>query len=187
MKRLAIFACVGVVVVLASGCYSVTWKSDVNCSVSQIADMKASLYMPEACQSATHSFRAMGSGIANRWKVSYGNRVHDFGAAYLKAGFADYEEASSPSISDGVLVSVKDVEYEVRNQAAHVSLTVEATDAAGAQLVSRTYSGSGGSGHGAVFWGGAFAQKAVIRNSTDDALHAVFKELTDDLRTALKK
>jgi hypothetical protein len=40
---------------------------------------------------------------------------------------------------------------------------------------------------GAVFWGGAFAQKAVARSSTDEALREVFTAVVFDLNRSWRE
>ena len=84
-----------------------------------------------------------------------------------------------------VLLTIKNVEYVVGGQAAHVSMDVEATDASGAAILTKHYSTRGWSGSGVVFAAGAFAQKGVTRSSTDQALKEIFLTLIEDLRSAL--
>jgi len=74
----------------------------------------------------------------------------------------------------------------VKNQAAHVTIDVEAKGERNSTILSQQYSARGWSGSGAVFGGGAFAQKGVTRSSTDQALKEIFLKLVDDLRTAMR-
>jgi len=151
-------------------------------------DASASLYVPEEISEATHSFRAFGSGIANRWTVLYGARLSDFAMQTLDAAFRDLRLAPSPEPSGGsdVFVRLVSASYDVSGQAALAGLELEAFDAAGAPILAERYDARGSAGFGAVTGGGAFAQKGVVRSSTDEALRVIFGNLVTDLRTALR-
>ena len=148
------------------------------------AQMRAtvSLYMAEPLQQAEHSFRAMGSGIANRWVVPYGVRIHEFAESYLSQSFSSFAEVQSPQVASGTLVDITGATYKVAGQSAHVSVEMSARDASGRVLLEKSYDAVGPSGAGGVFGGGAFAQKGMVRMSTNRALHEVFTELTTDVR-----
>ncbi len=145
------------------------------------------LYMAPELKSATHSFRAFGSGIANTWVVDYGARVHEFAVTYLPAAFEDFQEVDSPiePKATEVLLTIVNVEYVVKGQAAHITMDVEATNASGTKILTQQYATRGWSGSGAVLGGGAFAQKGVTRSSTDQALKEIFLTLIGDLLNAL--
>jgi hypothetical protein len=147
---------------------------------------KASLYIDADLKTATYSFRAAGSGVANKWVVPYGERVHDFARSYLSQAYTEFAEADSPTISKGVLVSITGVEYSVSGQAAHITVSVDVSGANGRKLMTESYRADGPSGAGAVFGGGVFAQKATVRRSTNRALHEIFEQLLEDLRGAVQ-
>jgi hypothetical protein len=141
-----------------------------------------SLYMDEHLKTAQYAFRAFGSGLANEWVVPYGERVHQFAASYLSRLFSDYTEVQSPHVSRGILLNITAVKYEVSGQAAHISVSMEASNAEGQPLITHAYSAVGPSGAGAVWGGGgAFAQQGMVRRSTNRALHEIFQQLTADL------
>lgn len=145
------------------------------------------LYMAPDVRNATHSFRSFGSGIANKWVVDYGARLHEYAVTYLPAAFTDFRELDAPAEPVGreILLTIKNVEYVVQGQAAHISLDAEAVDARGSKLLTKHYSTRGWSGAGAVLGGGAFAQKGVTRSSTDQALKEIFLGMIEDLRAVL--
>jgi len=155
-------------------------------SLGERVPTSASLVIDPSIPPAEHSFRAFGSGIANSWTVPYGQRVHDFAQVYLAGTFQEFSESESLETAPGdVRVHITRAEYTVKGQAAHVDLDVTALDASGRELFSKTYASRGWSGGGAVFGGGAFAQKGVTRSSTDQALNEVFLDVVADLREAL--
>lgn len=125
------------------------------------------------------------SGIANKWVVDYGARAHEFAVAYLSAAFRDFEEVSRPGTDADANLEIEHLHYTVSGQAAHVTMDVEVVDKGGAKLLSEHYDTRGWRGTGAVFVGGAFAQKGVTRSSTDQAFKEIFLKLIDDLRAAL--
>jgi hypothetical protein len=151
-------------------------------------DASVSLYMKPELAGATHSFRAAGSGIANKWVVPYGARVREFAVEYLSAAFSDFKELSAPAKGSGsnADVEVTSVDYAVKGQAAHVAIDIQAIGATGEKILAEQYSTRGRSGHGVVFAGGAFAQKGATRSSTDQALREIFLKFVEDLRAALK-
>ena len=184
--RIVLFA---LVLVSAFGCaHTVGWDPiQYEKPLAREPEGKVSLYMAEGLKSAEHSFRAFGSGIANKWVVPYGERVHQFAESYLSETFRDYSEVKSPQVSRGTLVNITAVKYTVSGQAARVTVSVEARDAAGKPLLSRSYSAEGPSGAGTILTGGAFAQQGMIRRSTNRALHEIFQQLTADLRNAMPR
>jgi hypothetical protein len=186
MKRCEVTATLVLLVSTVLGCaHTVDWDPiEHETPLGPQSPGKVSLFMDVGLANAEHSFRAFGSGIANKWLVPYGERVHYFAEAYLTGAFRKYEEVESPQVSSGMLVHITDVVYTVSGQAAHVKVSVEASDALGDPLLTRSYSADGPSGAGAVFAGGAFAQKGMVRRSTNRALHAVFQQLIPDLQSA---
>jgi hypothetical protein len=147
-----------------------------------------SLYMDERLKTAQYAFRAFGSGLANEWVVPYGERVHQFAAGYFSQVFSDYTEVQSPHVPRGILLTITDVTYEVSGQAAHISVSLEASDATGRPLLTHAYSAVGPSGAGAVWGGGgAFAQEGMVRRSTNRALHEIFQKATTDLLKAMPR
>jgi hypothetical protein len=138
--------------------------------------------MDERLKTAQYAFRAFGSGLANEWVVPYAEQVHQFATGYLSQVFSDYTEVQSPHVPRGILLNITGVKYEVSGQAAHVSVSLEVSEATGQPLLSHTYSAVGPSGAGAVWGGGrAFAQEGMVRRSTNRALHEIFQEATTDL------
>jgi hypothetical protein len=144
-----------------------------------------SLYIAPGIVPSEYSFRAAGSGVANSWVVDYGTRVHDYAVQYLSDAFGPVNEVDKPASGSQANVSISDVTYNISGQAAHVTIAASATDEVGEQILSERYEARGWSGSGAVFGGGAFAQKGVTRSSTDQALKEIFLKLVDDLRMAL--
>ncbi len=57
--------------------------------------------------------------------------------------------------------------------------------AAKAPLLEKSYTKDGDTQGGKMFWGGAFAMKSAIRQSSYDAYKKVFADLRQDLKAAL--
>ena len=153
--------------------------------ISSQTQASVSLYIAPGIVSSVYSFRAAGSGLANKWVVDYGTRVRDYAVQYLSDAFGPINEVDGPASDSQANVSISEVTFSIRGQAANVTMSASATNEVGEQLLSERYQARGWSGAGAVFGGGAFAQKGVTRSSTDQALKEIFLKLVDDLRMAL--
>ena len=185
-KTLAIRLLLTALLFAAPGCYTVGFDpvADPQFAEPPIPG-SATLEADPTLSEASYSFRAFGSGIANKWTVPYGQQIVAYAQTYLASAFERFDEGGGASPSaDNVAVQLGAVDYTIENQTAIVSLDVTAKESSGRELVNKTYSARGDSGGGMVFLGGAFAQKAATRNTTNQALTQIFDRLVDDLRDA---
>jgi len=173
---------------LAPACYTVGFHPvEAPIMVGEPFPKSVSLFVEPEVSDATYSFRAMGSGILNKWTVPYGQRIHEYARVYLTSAFGGFQEVQTAGDMGGgdVLVKIDSATYEVSGQAAHVDMHVVAVDGSGATILEQNYKQSGSGKHGQVIGGGAFSQKEATRSSTNEALSKIFAQLIVDLKNKL--
>ena len=133
----------------------------------------------------TVAIRSFMTGVANSWEVQSGDMLKQVVDIELPQMFAHYEFATSekqPSGSGpGMILGFTVPNYAFADFHANVSVHVVAKDRSGAQLFEKTYEGEGDTQGGKMFWGGAFAMKSAIRQSSLDAFKQIFVKLREDL------
>ena len=174
------------VMLAASGCHTVGFYPVEVPPVAQPVQSSVGVQVSPEIASATYRFRSWMSGIANRWTVPYGPRSKEFAIKFLCAAFercVESDGAGSKGSAD-TWVELTRVDYRVERHAAHMLIHARAIRGGSELLIDRDYQATGPSQMGAVFWGGVFAEKAIIRSSTDDALRQIFSALVEDLLAA---
>jgi hypothetical protein len=127
-----------------------------------------------------YEFRSAMAGYANVWVVQFGEildstlQSHD-----VQAAFGKLTKYDGGATSDGVLIF--DLQsYTYVELGAHVSLKV--TYRRGDQDVfSKVYQADGKTQGGKMFWGGAFAMKNAVQQSTKLAVDNILRQLIADL------
>lgn len=183
-KRFLAMICIMVVFFLTSGCaHYVTFKKPYAYTHKETIHSKAAFYMDESEKIKMHEERSAMSGMANRWDVPIGIMVHDYAVAYLNKNFTTFVEEDTLNLASDpeILIRLTDLEYYIAVQAAHCMLTLTVEDISGKELFKKRYSKEGPSAFARVFWGGVFAQKSAIRDSTHEALEKIFKEFIEDV------
>jgi hypothetical protein len=136
------------------------------------------------------SIRSLMAGGANAWDARPGRMLRQVADIELPQMFQHYAAARTyeePSEGDPRFTLVLTVmSYAFADM--HASLTVHgSTYGRGKQLLfERDYQGTGKRQAGKVFWGGAFAMKSAIRQSTLDAYQQVLAEIRADLDHAIR-
>ena len=130
-------------------------------------------------RSHSYEFRSGAAGYANLWVVQFGQMLdsslqsRDVQAAFgrLTAGAEDPRS--------GLLVF--DLQgYEFSDMGAHVALRVTRR-LGGATVFTKVYVSSGSTQGGKVFWGGVFAMKNAVQQSTKQAIDDILRQLIADL------
>ena len=126
-----------------------------------------------------YEFRSGAAGYGNLWIVQFGQMLdsslqsRDVQAAFgrLTAGAEDPRS--------GLLVF--DLQgYEFSDMGAHVALRVT-RQLGGANVFTKVYVSSGSTQGGKVFWGGVFAMKNAVQQSTKQAIDDILRQLIADL------
>jgi hypothetical protein len=130
-------------------------------------------------RSHSYEFRSGAAGYANLWIVQFGQMLdsslqsRDVQAAFgrLTAGPEDPRS--------GLLVF--DLQgYEFTDMGAHVALRVT-HQRGGANMFTKVYVAGGSTQRGKVFWGGVFAMKNAVQQSTKQAIDDILRQLIADL------
>ncbi|AGG88914.1 MULTISPECIES: hypothetical protein [Rhodanobacter] len=157
-----------------------------NQGASQLPSTKAaSEYTISPATVANHyEFRSAMAGYANVWVVQFGQVLDDTLQSHdVQAAFGKLAKSEGGTANDGLLVF--DLQsYTYVELGAHVSLKV--TYRRGNQDVfSKVYQADGTTQGGKMFWGGAFAMKNAVQQSTKLAVDNILRQLIADLNVNL--
>ncbi len=131
------------------------------------------------------AIRSFMTGIAHSWEAQPGDMFKQVADIELPQMFASYEMNETFKERPGAMTLVLSIP-SYRFEDFHAKVTVKATayGEGKRQLLERTYSAEGATQGGKMFWGGAFAMKSAIRQSSFDAFKQVFAQMRPDLATA---
>jgi len=127
-----------------------------------------------------YEFRSAMAGYANVWVVRFGEMLDDtLQSSDVQAAFGKLTKSIGDTDQGGLLVF--DLQsYTYVELGAHVSLKV--TYRVGDQDVfSKVYEADGSTQGGKMFWGGAFAMKNAVQQSTKLAIDNILRQLIADL------
>jgi hypothetical protein len=138
-----------------------------------------------AMKSTIHSFM---TGIVNEWVVEPGDMLKQVADIELPQMFSGYEFSTTlPQRGEQpkrVIVELKVPSYSFENFHANVTVAATVYDEDRTQILEKTYSAEGFTQGAKMFWGGAFAMKSAIRQSSFDAYKKVFEQLRTDIAAA---
>lgn len=98
----------------------------------------------------------------------------------VQSAFGGLKKTPETGLGSGDVLIFKLNKYVFEGHAATVSLSVSLSRA-GKEAFSKTYSQIGQSQGGKMFWGGAFAQKNAVQQSTKLAIDEILRQLIADL------
>jgi PBP1b-binding outer membrane lipoprotein LpoB len=156
-----------------------------NQGASQLPSTKAaSEYTISPTTVANHyEFRSAMAGYANVWVVQFGQVLDDTLQSHdVQTAFGKLAKSGGGTANDGLLIF--DLQsYTYVELGAHVSLKV--TYRRGNQdIFSKTYQADGTTQGGKMFWGGAFAMKNAVQQSTKLAVDNILRQLIADLNVS---
>jgi hypothetical protein len=145
-------------------------------------DKASTYYLTPHTQDSKYEFRAVMSGPGNVWVVEFGKMLDDtLKSADVQAAFGSLQKVSTPSSSGRLLIF--DLEqYTFEDFGAHISLKISLS-VSGKTVFEKVYKQDGKSQGGKVFWGGGFAQRNAVQQSTKLALDEIIRRLIDDLNS----
>ncbi|WP_144395272.1 hypothetical protein [Pleionea sediminis] len=150
------------------------------------ANQSASYEMSKAIQSHRYEFRSFMTGSANLWIVEFGKMLD----ATLKS--KDVQAAFNNQLSElngenpqGSLIYFDLQNYQFIDKQAKIALKVTLKQKENV-LFTKVYTANGNSQGGKMFWGGAFAQKNAVQQSTKVALDIILKQLIYDFNQSVK-
>ena len=137
-------------------------------------------------QRSSYEFRAFASGEANLWIVEFGRMLDDtLMSADVQKAFGSLQKAGDTSQGRNGLLLFDLQTYTFQEFGAHISLKVSLMRG-GQEVFSKTYNQDGKTQGGKMFWGGAWAQKNAVQQSTKLALDEILRELIADLNAQKK-
>lgn len=151
---------------------------------SNVAD-SAQYYLDPKTENHSVSIRSLMAGAANSWIVQFG-RVLDatMESSQIKAAFDSVNKTSSSEGVDGLLLVFSLQNYQFADFQATTALNISAYSD-GRKILSKAYNAIGISQGRKMFWGGAFAMKNAIQQSTKNAIDKILAEFMADLKHAL--
>jgi len=130
------------------------------------------------------------TGIAHSWDARPGQMLKQVADVELPQMFSWYEltPAYRPPAAGAarpLALQLTVPSYRFENFHATVSVHAIARGSGEASLFEKTYTKDGDTQGGKMFWGGAFAMKSAILQSSHDAYKKVFADRRQDLKVAL--
>jgi hypothetical protein len=140
----------------------------------------SSYLVTPATQAHHYEFRSAMAGYANVWVVEFGRMLDDtLQSQDVQAAFGKLAKVEDGSGTDGLLTF--DLQnYTYAELGAHVSLKVTYR-AAGKDVFEKIYQADGATQGGKMFWGGAFAMKNAVQQSSKLAIDSILRQLINDL------
>ena len=137
------------------------------------------------------SIRSFMTGIANSWDAQPGQMLKQVVDMEFPQMFQYYSFSTSyqePMQGDRKLtIEMTIPSYTFEDFKATVTVNFRVFEPGKKQLLSKSYTAQGITQGGKMFWGGAFAMKSAIRQSSFDAYKKIFEMMRTDLRAALAK
>ena len=158
---------------LTSGCYHVRLEQPASVATGDRIPVGARPLLPDETRRRVYVVRSGMAGIANSWTIEVGDAVTKYADAYLTHAFDP---------GDALTIRIDVVAFEVQGFAATTDLKFTVTDRAQQAVFQRDYRGVGKGRATGVVWGGAFAMKAAMRQTTDEALRSCFDQFLIDAR-----
>ena len=133
-----------------------------------------------ATQANHYEFRSAMAGYANVWVVEFGRLLDDtMQSSDVQAAFGKLMKLNNSDESGGLLVF--DLQnYSYAELGAHITLKVTYRRG-GKDVFSKVYQADGTTQGGKMFWGGAFAMKNAVQQSSKLALDHILMQLINDL------
>lgn len=129
------------------------------------------------------------SGIANNWETEPGLMLRDVADIEFPQVFGSYLLSSTyaePTAGERRVTVVLTIpSYDFAEFKASVSVHAAVYGPNKVELLQKTYSAVGPTQGAKMFWGGAFAMKSALRQSSLAAYKTIFEELRTDLQKIL--
>jgi hypothetical protein len=133
-----------------------------------------------------HSFM---TGIAHSWDARPGVMMKQIADIEFPQMFGNYHTATSytepQTGNQRVTLMLSLLNYDFSNFHSSISMHAVAYGPGRSELLDKTYSGEGDTQGAKMFWGGAFAMKSAIRQSSIDVYKQMFASLRGDLGNLL--
>lgn len=188
--RLAIL--LPVLAVFATGCtinhpvaddYGQYLENNLGAITLPKTELRADYVIDHDTRNHRYEFRATTAGAANLWIVEFGKILDEtLKSADVQQAFAGLRERQGEQAGNENLITFKLEKYEYKDFRAHISLAVLLTRN-GDRVLDKTYHAEGRSQGGKVLWGGVWAMKNAVHQSTKFALDEILGDFIEDVNT----
>lgn len=123
------------------------------------------------------------AGIGNTWEVQFGPLLDaTLQSPDIQKAFKSFSQAGG-SGQTGRVITFHLVSYDFSNHRAKIQMTITAA-MNGKTTLEKTYSAEGNSQGGKMFWGGAWAMKNAVQQSTKFAMDSILRNFFSDLKAS---
>lgn len=152
-------------------------------------DVPLMVVIDEETRKREEEVRSATVGWGHTWHVQVGEMLYQVADIEFSQTFNDHEmlsrrEESEPG-SEAVALELEVPEYRFEGFEARLRVKARAFSANGETILDESYYAVGQSQGAKMFWGGAFAMKSALRQSSMDAYRQAFRRLRDNLEEAI--
>ena len=137
-------------------------------------------YLPPATQAHRYEFKSVMGGYANTWVVEFG-KVLDatMRSSDVVAALGSLSKSANDNPGSGNTLVFELQRYSFEDKGAHVELAISIRSAKG-DVFRKIYTADGRTQGGKMFWGGAFAMKNAVQQSTKLAMDDILARFIRD-------
>ena len=185
------FAALVVVVVLAmnsTGCISHNIGTDYSEYLAKAsgegklpaAKLNATYTLTPSTEKHSYKCRSATTGLANAWIVEFGKILDmQIRSKDVQQAFGKLEKQKGEG-KTGTVIVFDLVKYAFADFGAHLNLKIS-VNKDGAETFTKTYESSGKTQGGKMYWGGAFAMRNAMQQSTKLAIDEILKNFINDV------
>jgi len=180
-----------VVMLMASGCsimhpvgddYSQYLSNNTGARQFQTVEAGKQYYLPPSTQSHRYEFRSATVGYAHVWVVEFGKILDATMQSKDVVDALGLMKKASSDRSDAGNTIVFDLQnYSFEHHGAHLGLTISVKTAT-REIFRKAYRADGNTQGGKMFWGGPFAMKNAVQQSTKSALDEIINNFIRDFQ-----
>ncbi|WP_426336188.1 hypothetical protein ACN9MY_22655 [Pseudoduganella sp. R-31] len=177
------------ILVLATGCsinrpvaddYSTYLGNNARTGALPSAKVADKYYLPPATQAHHYEFKSVMGGYANTWVVEFG-KVLDatMRSSDVVTALGNLNKAGNDKPAAGNTLVFDLLRYSFEEHGAHIELAISIRNAKG-EVFRKVYNADGQTQGGKMFWGGAFAMKNAVQQSTKLAMDDILARFIRD-------
>jgi malate/lactate dehydrogenase len=146
---------------------------------------EASYRIDEDTRKMSYEFRSATTGVANLWVVNVGEMLQDYVNVALTNSFQRLIAESGATVLP-LNFYFKISSYRFEDFRAKVAMDITVSQD-GSVIIEKRYSAEGQGQAGKMFWGGAFAQRHAVHQSTHLAFQEIFTQFIADLKKNIRE
>lgn len=133
-------------------------------------------------KSHSYSIKSAMAGFGNSWVVKFGPVLEStLQSPDVQAAFKSLNEVNGTAKAPYV-ITFHLISYQFVDTQAKIEMQISATKA-GKKIIDQKYQANGNSQGGKMFWGGAFAMKNAVQQSSKRAMDIILTHFLTDLKT----